>query len=105
MVVHRLHPVSLTDKCSPSFPFRGQIVTDNIVSQMMREPKKAASAFLPNSPLGFGSRRSLGASQRPTKPASGGGRREEEGSGRTLARCGTGRRLQLQAGDAAGRLW
>lgn len=88
MVVHRLHPVSLTDKCSPSFPFRAQIVTDNIVSQMMREPKKAASAFLPNSPLGFGSRRSSGASQRPTKPASGGGRREAGGRRQNAGRGG-----------------
>ena len=86
-----------------SFPSRVQIVQDKIVSQMMREQKKkkAASAFLPSSPLGFGSQRSLGASQRslgatqgPTKPASGGGRREAGGGMRDAGR-GPRRRRQL----------
>lgn len=101
---NRLHPVSLTDICSPSFPFRAQIVTDKIVSQMLREPKQAASAFLLNSPLGFGSRRSLGGFAEANQARQ---QRSGEGGGRREAGCGT--LLQLRAGDAAGdaagRLW
>ena len=103
LLYNRLHPVPLTDICSPSFPFRAQIVTDKIVFQMLREPKQAASAFLPNSPLGFGSRKSLGGFAEANQARQ---QRSGEGGGRREAGCGTlRRRLQLRAGDAAGRLW
>lgn len=39
LVVHRMHPVSLTDIFTSSFPFGAQIVKARIASQRMREKK------------------------------------------------------------------
>lgn len=39
LLVHRMHPVSLTDIFTSSSPFGAQIVKDRIASQMMREKK------------------------------------------------------------------
>lgn len=96
LVVHRMHPVSLTDIFTSSFPFGAQMVKVRIPSQTMREKKP----LLHSSPIlrwdltrrgRWGLRRDL-----PSRPA-------EAGWGMWDAARGT-RRLQMRTGDARLRL-
>lgn len=93
---NRLHPVSLTDICSPSFPFRAQIVTDKIVSHV--EGAKTSCFCIPPQFSDLPSRRSLGGfaegriQARQQRSGEGGGRREAG----CVGRCGGGRSPEVR---------